>query len=148
MHLWITELFLQKWNYRVLVRNFSTGRLRVRPQLGERRQGRSVCGRAAPLKPERKRLYLVHEYNIVELDQVAPLFAVDDRRSSRRTRWRWRRWKLGGLRGVFGGFFGLGRLQRTFGMKEDRSIDVACSLGLVLVVLHDVGEVDTLPDHL
>ncbi len=33
-------------------------------------------------------------------------------------------------------------------MKQDRAVDVAGSLRLVSVVLHDVGEVDVLADNL
>jgi len=119
------------------------------PQLGQRRERRRVGGGPASLEPERERLELVHEDDVVKLDQVAALLAIDNRRRRRRSRRRRRRRELRRLSVLFAR---LVRLRRSFRgslrMKQDRSVDVASGLWLIPVVLHDVGEVDVLADHL
>ena len=131
------------------IRNLPARRLRMGPQLGQRRQRRRVRGSPAPLEPEREGLELVHEDDVVELDEVTAFLAVHDRRRRGRSRRRrWRR-KFCRLRVLFAGFVGLGgRFRRSLGVEEDRPVDVAGGLRLVPVVLHDVGEVDVLAHDL
>lgn len=131
------------------IRNFSARRLWVSSQLGEWRQRWGIGRGSAPLKSESERLQLVHEDDVVELDEVAAFLAVHDRRRrGRSSRRRWRR-KFCRLRVLFAGFVGLGgRFRRSLGVEEDRPVDVAGGLRLVPVVLHDVGEVDVLAHDL
>ena len=77
--------------YWMQIRNFSARRLRMGSQLGQRRQRRRVGGGPASLEPEGEGLELVHEDDVVKLDEVAAFLAIDDRRRRRRSRRRRRR---------------------------------------------------------
>ena len=130
------------------IRNFSARRLWVSSQLGEWRQRWGIGRGSAPLKSESERLQLVHEDDVVELDEVAAFFAVNNGRSRCRPCWSWRRWKLLRLRILFARFFRLGCFNGSLRMEQNRTVNVAGGLRLVPVVLHDVGEVDVLTHDL